>query len=143
MNTETMTIKQLQKAERKQARKTKTPKVEAPKAEASKLNDQVPVEQIGSEAEAPKPKGKRGLAATMARYRAGYVDGKSCGDNVASRLAGMSLDAVLAEASALCGEDLAVRYAHLNNGQKRMTAGNRIRSAAKKAQKEQEAQKAD
>lgn len=83
-----------------------------------------------------KPKGKRGLAATMARYRAGYVDGKSCGDATASRLAGMGLAAVIAEAEQVSGLEagaLSTKYASLNLGQQRMCAGNRIRAAAKKA----------
>ena len=85
---------------------------------------------------ATKPKGKRGLAATMARYRAGYVDGKSCGDATASRLAGMGLAAVVAEAEQVSGLEagaLVAKYASLNLGQQRMCAGNRIRAAAKKA----------
>lgn len=91
-------------------------------------------------AEAPavetKPKGKRGLAATMARYRAGYVDGKSCGDATASRLAGMGLAAAIAEAEQVSGLEagaLSAKYASLNLGQQRMCTGNRIRAAAKKA----------
>lgn len=83
-----------------------------------------------------KPKDKRGLAATMARYRAGYVDGRSCGDATASRLAGMGLLAVIAEAEQVSGLEpgaLVAKYASLNLGQQRMCAGNRIRSAAKKA----------
>lgn len=123
MNTQTST-KDLQKTERKAARKAKEPKT---------------VEQAVVPApEAQSTKAKRGLAATMAKYRAGYVDGKSCGDAVASRLAGMSLEAVIAEAEQVSGLKpgaLIMKYAGLNLGQQRMCAGNRIRAAAKKAEK--------
>lgn len=99
---------------------------------------EAPTPAIETPAVETKPKTKRGLAATMARYRAGYVDGKSCGDATASRLAGMSLEAVIAEAEQVSGLEpgaLATKYAGLNLGQRRMCAGNRIRAAAKKAQK--------
>lgn len=123
MNTQT-SMKDLQKAERKMARKTKEPKTVEQAV--------VPV----TETQLTKP--KRGLATTMAKYRGGYVDGKSCGDAVASRLAGMSLEAVIAEAEQVSGLEpgaLSLKYAGLNLGQKRMCAGNRIRAAAKKTDK--------
>lgn len=106
--------------------------------EEVKTLEQVVVPVSEAPAVETKPKAKRGLAATMARYRAGYVDGKSCGDAVASRLAGMSLEAVIAEAEQVSGLEagaLVSKYASLNLGQQRMCAGNRIRAAAKKAQK--------
>ena len=97
----------------------------------------VPVSEPEAPATEPKPK-KRGLAATMAKYRPGYVDGKSCGDAIAQRLAGMSLEAVIAEAERISNLEpgaLVTKYASLNLGQQRMCAGNRIRAASKKAQK--------
>ena len=108
------------------------------------IDDELFARRVAAEKAAEaKPKTKRGLAATMARYRAGYVDGKSCGDAVASRLAGMGLEAVIAEAEQVSGLEpgvLVAKYASLNLGQQRMCAGNRIRAAAKKAQKVVEAE---
>ncbi len=126
-------------SKRKQKQVTPAIDVEAAQARFAKLS---PDEQAdygnGPANPNPVPKTKRGLAATMAKYRAGYVDGKSCGDAVASRLAGMSLGAVIAEAEQVSGLEpgaLVTKYAGLNLGQQRMCAGNRIRAAAKKTQK--------
>jgi hypothetical protein len=119
----------------KKSKKAKQAKQEV--VVVAKQNDQAPAEQEPTPAEQAKPK-KKGLAATMAKYRGGYEDGKSCGDAIAARLAGMSLAQVLAEAEQVSGLEpgaLVAKYASLNNGQQRMTAGNRIRAAAKKAQK--------
>jgi hypothetical protein len=120
---------------RKANRKAKAPKAEAP----------VSVEQavVNPTTEPTQPKPKRSLAATMARYRGGYVDGRHCGDDIAARLAGMSLEAIYAEAERVCGLEpgtLEAKYASLNHGQQRMNAGNRIRAAAKKAAKARDAE---
>ena len=62
------------------------------------------------------------------------------GDAVAIAIAGFSVDQVFAVLVALSGKDsditaesLAAKYGHLNVGQQRMTAGNRIRGLVKKA----------
>ncbi len=57
------------------------------------------------------------------------------GDEVATLLQGATPEAVVTAAEILCGfktGELTEKYAHLNKGQKRMNAGNRIRSAVKK-----------
>ena len=89
-----------------------------------------------AEQPATPPQPKRGLSATMARYRGAYADGRSCGDATAIALAGMSLATILAAAEVACGLEpgaLAAKYAGLNNGQQRMCAGNRLRAASRKA----------
>lgn len=53
-----------------------------------------------------------------------------CGDQVAGLLAGKSLDEVfqlVAHEADIAVTDLESKYAHLNNGQKRMNLGNRLR----------------
>lgn len=87
--------------------------------------------------------GSRKMASTLNRYRAGYTDTVSCssrlsknnGDDVAVMLAGAEPLAVIWAAERLLGlesGELATKYAHLNPGQKRMNAGNRIRAAIKR-----------
>ncbi len=57
------------------------------------------------------------------------------GDVVASTLAGLPLESVLAIASTMTSVDLSTKYAHLNPGQQRMNLGNRIRGAVAKINK--------
>ena len=54
-----------------------------------------------------------------------------CGDDLAVLLAPLDHLQVAALASIFAGEDLAARYAHLNNGQVRMNSGNRLRGLVK------------
>ena len=93
-------------------------------------------------ADAPTRKEKRSMADTLKQHRGNYVhtDGYAGlsinnGDDVAAMLAMFEPDRVIAIAEAVLQMDkgaLAARYAKLNNGQKRMNAGNRIRAAYKK-----------
>lgn len=58
-----------------------------------------------------------------------------CGDKLAVKLRGMSLEQVFAEAAMVLGEkesDLRTKYAHLNPGMQRMNLGNRMRAAQAK-----------
>ena len=67
-----------------------------------------------------------------------------CADDVASRLRGLPIEQVYAEAAAALEttvEALQATYSHLNVGMQRMNLGNRIRGAA--AAKEQAAKKAE
>lgn len=67
-----------------------------------------------------------------------------CADDVASRLRGLPIEQVYAEAAAALEttvEALQIQYSHLNVGMQRMNLGNRIRGAA--AAKEQAAKKAE
>lgn len=54
------------------------------------------------------------------------------GDDVATFLRAFAPDRVVKIASALLDEDFNKRYGHLNAGQRRMNAGNRIRNAIKR-----------
>ncbi|HDM8070307.1 TPA: hypothetical protein ACK21Z_002610 [Vibrio harveyi] len=70
--------------------------------------------------------------------RAKYKETDGCGDELQMLLKGFSPMDVIAIAEKLLdmnSGDLLRRYSHLNNGQKRMNAGNRIRSLIKKGQK--------
>jgi len=57
-----------------------------------------------------------------------------CGDDVSTALAGVELEALIKFAKAN-GVDTD-KYAHLNNGQKRMNIGNRLRNLVKKGEVE-------
>ena len=81
------------------------------------------------------------LAAAKARY-AENGDPNSNGDDVAQMLKAMSLEKTMALADVICGETEgfhARKYANLNNGQKRMNSGNKIRNAIKKGANVKEA----
>ena len=93
--------------------------------------------------EEPTRKEKRSAAATLAKYRGGYVktDGYAGlsinnGDNVADTLKMLEPNRVVAVAEAVLpginAGELAKRYAKLNPGMRRMNSGNRIRAALKK-----------
>lgn len=86
---------------------------------------------------------KQSLAKTIAKYRDGYVPtiaagGKkslSNGDDLALFMAGMEPAQVCQLADQLLAVPSgfhAAKYSHLNRGQQRMNAGNRIRAAAKR-----------
>jgi hypothetical protein len=73
----------------------------------------------------------------LGTFRAAYTKVKAanggtsahCGDDLASLLSGLGPTEVVALASKLLGLDLAHDYKHLNPGQRRMNAGNRLRGA--------------
>lgn len=82
-------------------------------------------------------------AAQLARYKGGYEATVSAsgnaslhnGDDTANTLSGCTPDDVVAAAETLLGMakgELATRYENLNEGQRRMNAGNRIRGAVKR-----------
>lgn len=66
----------------------------------------------------------------MTALRGKYGKDANCGDGVAEALKGADLNALL-DFAENHGIDVA-KYAHLNNGQKRMNVGNRIRAIVKK-----------
>lgn len=79
----------------------------------------------------------------LAKYRGGYTPTVSYsgskshhnGDDLASLLAASPPDVAIAAAERVCDLEpgtLAVKYDHMNPGQKRMNAGNRIRAAMKR-----------
>lgn len=83
------------------------------------------------------------MARTLAEHAKNYTDSvsykgtksKICGDTISVELQGLDPDQVIDVAERVLAMDpgtLAMKYAHLNNGQRRMNAGNRIRGAVKK-----------
>ena len=85
----------------------------------------------------------RGMSDTLLRYRASYepticYSGRKSlnnGDAIADFLAGLAPDEVLAKAEAILGLEtgfLTEKYQNLNEGQKRMNGGNRLRAALKR-----------
>lgn len=90
-------------------------------------------------------KTKPTMAEQLRKHRDGYEttstnDRLSCdnGDDVATMLRGLTPLAIVKAAEILCGMkegELQERYAKLNNGQRRMNAGNRIRGLIKKGKK--------
>ena len=85
----------------------------------------------------------RSQAATLAKYRPSYKNttassghkSKNNGDPIALALAGQTPEATLAAAEELLdlGKGFLVeKYGNLNEGQRRMNSGNRIRNASKK-----------
>ena len=111
-------------------------------AKTNKWTKQMYIEAIsGWESE----KTKRSMAAQLQAHRAGYLptkaySGKSSlhnGDPVANFLSGKTPDEAMADAERLCGlkaGELKAKYEHLNIGQQRMNAGNRIRGAIKRGE---------
>tara|TARA_R110002096_G_C14438694_1_gene710535 strand:+ start:552 stop:950 length:399 start_codon:yes stop_codon:yes gene_type:complete len=90
-----------------------------------------------------EPKEKPTMAAQLQKHRAKYGACVSYtnrlslnnGDEVAQLLAGKTPEVIMAAAEVLCGfeeGELTAKYGHLNKGQQRMNAGNRIRSTVKK-----------
>lgn len=103
-----------------------------------RAKDVVPYEPQHSDEDKPQP---RGMAKTLNRYRGNYEPhltprGKkslSNGDWLALQLAGLTpAEVMVVASSALDQPGLTGRYAHLNPGQQRMNAGNRLRAAIKK-----------
>ena len=87
--------------------------------------------------------GKRTMADTLNRYRSTYEDtaaysgrlSKNNGDKLAKFLGGKSPDEVIRIAEIALKFDtgfLLAKYDNLNQGQRRMNAGNRIRAAIKR-----------
>lgn len=67
-----------------------------------------------------------------AKKTAGGHQSVDCNDKLASKLRGLSLDEVYAEASKMLNEPvkaLKAKYEHLNVGMQRMNLGNRMRAA--------------
>ena len=88
-------------------------------------------------------KDEKTLSETMSKYRKGYTKAKSYngmatvnnGDDLASLLLPLDPQQTVELAEKVLGldeDELWDRYAHLNNGQKRMNAGNKLRFALKK-----------
>ncbi len=88
-------------------------------------------------------KDEKTLSETMSKYRKGYTKAKAYngmatvnnGDDLASLLLPLDPQETVALAERvldLADDELWDRYAHLNNGQKRMNAGNKLRFALKK-----------
>ena len=79
----------------------------------------------------------RSIKAAMDKYSPGYIksasgNSKICGDRVSRALDGLSWERVCGLADQIKGEQSghhAAKYINLNNGQRRMNAGNRIRRA--------------
>lgn len=85
----------------------------------------------------------RGMSETLLRYRTTYqpsicYSGRKSlnnGDAIADFLSGLAPDEVLSQAERILGLDtgfLTEKYQNLNEGQKRMNGGNRLRSALKR-----------
>lgn len=102
--------------------------------------------QIAADAAAEEDAPKVTMAATLRKHRTKYQATVSYtnraslnnGDDVASLMAGRSPEDVIAIAERFLGLDageLTLRYGHLNPGQRRMNAGNRIRGAIKRGDK--------
>jgi hypothetical protein len=97
------------------------------------------VEEVAVEVEDKKPTYK--MSTHIKQYRGNYKTSKSAaggkslnnGDSVAKLLGALSPKQVCILATKVVFEcpDLVAKYAHLNPGQQRMNAGNRIRAAVK------------
>ncbi|MGI9888038.1 hypothetical protein [Vibrio chagasii] len=99
--------------------------------EAECLSDQGEAEEDGD----TNPKSMSGA---FRERRAKYSLTDGCGDDLQMFLKGFAPTDVIAMAESLGGfadGELFAKYEHLNNGQKRMNAGNRIRSLVKKGTK--------
>ncbi len=107
------------------------------------MNEKTETQEPTTVADEPEAKVAPTMSAQMRKHRDKYQDtvsynnrlSKNNGDKVAQLLAGATPEAVVAAAEQLCGfkeGELLAKYAHLNNGQRRMNSGNRIRSAVKK-----------
>jgi len=94
--------------------------------------------------------GSSTMAKTLSEHAKAYEDsvsysgGKSkiCGDAISKDLQGLNPDQVIEVAEKILDlkhGELAVKYDHLNPGQKRMNSGNRIRGAVKKGTVTEEA----
>lgn len=112
---------------------------------AAKAEKAAAEKAAAEQAEADEDQPKSNLASTISKYRAAYVptlaaSGKkslSNGDELALWLAGREADEVMAIAEIALGfaeGELALKYAHLNKGQQRMNAGNRLRAAGKRGE---------
>ncbi|HCG9599646.1 TPA: hypothetical protein NJ755_003751 [Vibrio parahaemolyticus] len=80
----------------------------------------------------------KSMSGAFQSRRAKYKETDGCGDELQLFLKGFAPSDVIAIAEHLLGlssGELSKRYEHLNNGQKRMNAGNRIRSLVKKEEK--------
>jgi len=92
-----------------------------------------------SEAPATAPTPTPTMSQHLGSFREAYTKVKGatgqasahCGDDLASLLVGLGPTEVVALASKLLNLDLARDYSHLNPGQRRMNAGNRLRGAVR------------
>ena len=78
---------------------------------------------------------KKSMAQQLKEARSGYKNKTNNGDYIATALEELELDQIMVLADKLCEERPgfhATKYAHLNNGQKRMNCGNKIRKRATK-----------
>src|SRR5574337_574450 len=71
--------------------------------------------------------------AVMGALRGKYGKDGSCGDAVAAALKDADLNSLIEFAGVEAGVDTS-KYDHLNNGQKRMNIGNKLRTAVKKGE---------
>jgi hypothetical protein len=88
-------------------------------------------EMTSTESAAPAPTGGRPAfrGDRLKVRKAAYVGKRHNGDELAVALIGMTPKQVVAYASHKLNQDLAVVYAKLNDGQKRMNSANRLRGA--------------
>ena len=86
---------------------------------------------------------KRRQSRILAKYRGGYANARSasgskskiCGDELSRTLEGLDANQVMSIAELVLGlakNELVRKYEKLNEGQKRMNSGNRLRNAVKK-----------
>lgn len=110
---------------------------------AKKVDVELWIQLHADQPETPDEAEVKNMSKTLNKYRAGYEPSISAsgrkslntGDAVAHLLAGMDAITVVQVAEAVLGfegGELVEKYNNLNNGQKRMNAGNRIRSAVKR-----------
>jgi len=114
------------------AKRQPKPKAAKPKATAKAKGKAKPKAKA-------KPAGERLVPADLERYTkdkehktAGGNVSVHCGDAVAVKLRGKSIDEVFAIAAKVLGEpekELRAKYKHLNVGMQRMNLGNRMRAA--------------
>ena len=111
------------------------------KATKGKARAQKAATSPESKQEQVAPAPKLSMAQTLAKYRAKgrygvfATDNRSGidnGDPIAAKLRGLSPDEVVALASRVLDEDLGAKYGHLNAGQRRMNASNKLRGAVKR-----------
>lgn len=84
---------------------------------------------------APPTKQKRPTVKSLAREQRAKAGVRDVGDEIANILRPLTLEQMFETAATYLGEDLdelIAKYAHLDNGRKRMTLGNRMRAKFKK-----------
>ena len=76
---------------------------------------------------------ERTQAGALAKYRKKYING-NCGDELADLLNDLSSEQVLGVCSTLIGEDLNIKYGHLNIGSRVMNSRNRVRGMLRRGE---------